>query len=198
MLASCEFSGKLLVLPGSVTRVAGILDLNSRNASGDSTGQSRDAGLTSMPQDVRLTDDGRTFVVADMMRGGVWLVDARTWHVRRFLRTGAGAHGVYPSRDGRRLYVTNRGEGTISVLSRAADRVVARWRLAAGASPDMGGVDPSGRYLWLSGRYSDVVYVISTRTGRTLHTVRVGSGPHGLAVWPQPGRYSLGHTGNMR
>jgi hypothetical protein len=26
----------------------------------------------------------------------------------------------------------------------------------------------------------------------------VGGMPHGLTVWPQPGRYSLGHTGNMR
>jgi hypothetical protein len=26
----------------------------------------------------------------------------------------------------------------------------------------------------------------------------VGSGPHGLCVWPQPGRYSLGHTGILR
>ena len=28
--------------------------------------------------------------------------------------------------------------------------------------------------------------------------VKVGTEPHGLTVWPQPGRYSLGHTGNMR
>jgi hypothetical protein len=26
----------------------------------------------------------------------------------------------------------------------------------------------------------------------------VGKEPHGLTVWPQPGRYSLGHTGNLR
>ena len=26
----------------------------------------------------------------------------------------------------------------------------------------------------------------------------VGRGPHGLAVYPQPGRYSLGHTGILR
>ena len=28
--------------------------------------------------------------------------------------------------------------------------------------------------------------------------IAVGAEPHGLTVWPQPGRYSLGHTGNMR
>jgi hypothetical protein len=26
----------------------------------------------------------------------------------------------------------------------------------------------------------------------------VGNGPHGAAVWPQPGRYSIGHTGILR
>lgn len=46
--------------------------------------------------------------------------------------------------------------------------------------------------------YDNVVYVISTTDGTLLHTIKVGNGPHGLAVWPQPGRYSLGHTGITR
>ena len=33
---------------------------------------------------------------------------------------------------------------------------------------------------------------------RSVSTLAVGREPHGLTVWPQPGRYSLGHTGNMR
>jgi YVTN family beta-propeller protein len=62
----------------------------------------------------------------------------------------------------------------------------------------MGGVSPDGRVLWVSGRYNAVVYAISTETGRLLAEIPVGSQPHGLCVWPQPGRYSLGHTGVMR
>ena len=54
-----------------------------------------------------------------------------------------------------------------------------------------------GKRLWLSGRYDNVVYVIDTATGEVV-TIPVGKEPHGLTVWPQPGRYSLGHTGNMR
>ena len=42
------------------------------------------------------------------------------------------------------------------------------------------------------------VYAISTANGRLLARIRVGRGPHGLCVWPQPGRYSLGHTGVLR
>jgi YVTN family beta-propeller protein len=133
-----------------------------------------------------------------MMRGGLWEVDATTFRVKGFLPTGRGAHGIYPSRDGRDLYVSNRGAGSISVVDAATLRVRAVWHLPGGGSPDMGGVTADGRQLWLSGRYNGVVYVIDTRTGRLLHRIRVHSGPHGMCVWPQPGRYSLGHTGNMR
>jgi YVTN family beta-propeller protein len=70
------------------------------------------------------------------------------------------------------------------------------WRV--GGSPDMGGVTADGKQLWLSGRYDATVYVIDTATGAVLHRIGVGKGPHGLCVWPQPGRYSLGHTGVLR
>ena len=67
-----------------------------------------------------------------------------------------------------------------------------------GGSPDMGDVSANGKVLWLSGRYNSAVYAIDTRTGRLIARIPVGASPHGLSVWPQPGRYSLGHTGNMR
>jgi hypothetical protein len=59
-------------------------------------------------------------------------------------------------------------------------------------------VSANGKVLWLSGRYNAEVYAISTRNGKLLHRIRVGQGPHGLCVWPQPGRYSIGHTGILR
>ena len=50
-----------------------------------------------------------------MNAGGVWLIDGASLRVLRFMPTGAGAHGLYPSRDARYLYVTNRAAGSISV-----------------------------------------------------------------------------------
>jgi sugar lactone lactonase YvrE len=150
-----------------------------------------------MPQDVKLSPDGRTFYVADMSGGGVWLIDARTLRIETFIHTGAGAHGLYPSRDALHLYVTNRAAGTVSVMSFATHRITATWRIPNG-TPDMGGVSADGKTLWVSGRYRSEVYAIDTRTGRLRARIRVGSGPHGLCVWPQPGRYSLGHTGILR
>lgn len=156
------------------------------------------AQYDSMPQDVKLSPDGTVFYVADMARGGVWLVDAAKLRVKDFIRTGAGAHGLYVSRDSRMLYVSNRGAGSVSVVSFTRRRPVATWRIPGGGSPDMGGVSADGRRLWLSGRYDGVVYVFDTGNGRLIRKIKVGAGPHGLAVYPQPGRYSLGHTGIFR
>jgi YVTN family beta-propeller protein len=180
-LVSCEFAGRAIVVDLGAERVVKTIELGG-----------------AMPQDVKLSPDGRTFYVADMATGGVWLIDAATMEVIRFQPTGAGAHGLYPSRDAKLLYVSNRGEGSISVLSFATQRPIAKWRLPGGGSPDMGGVSADGKVLWLSGRYNAEVYAISTATGHLIRRIPVGLGPHGLCVWPQPGRYSIGHTGVMR
>ena len=182
LIATCEFSGQLLKVDVRRERVVNVLRLR----------------VGGMPQDIKLSPDGRLFYVADMMAGGVWLVDGGRFRVVGFLRTGRGAHGLYPSRNSRFLYVTNRGEGSVSVISFKRRRVVRTWRISGGGSPDMGGVSADGKVLWLSGRYDGEVYAISTRDGRLLARIPVGRGPHGLCVWPQPGRYSLGHTGILR
>ena len=160
-----------------------------------------------MPQDVRVSPDGKTFFVADMMADGVHLVDGESFKQTGFIATGVGAHGLYPSRDGKSLYVANRGsnkvkgarlgKGSVSVISFASRAVTTTWPVPGGGSPDMGNVSADGKYLWLSGRYDDVVYRFDTASG-ALEQVKVGREPHGLTVWPQPGRYSLGHTGNLR
>jgi YVTN family beta-propeller protein len=184
LIASCEFSGQMVKVDLKSERVVGTLTLPD--------------GGNGMPQDVKLSPDGNVFYVADMHAGGLWKLDGRRFKVTGFLPTGAGVHGLYPSRDSKYLYATNRGEGSISVISFRTRKVVAKWRIPGGGSPDMGGVSADGKVLWVSGRYNGVVYAISTRNGRLLARLPVGRGPHGLCVWPQPGRYSLGHTGILR
>jgi len=184
LLASCEFSGQMVKVDVATKRVVGVLDLPD--------------GRAGMPQDVKLSPDGKIFYVADMHANGLWEIDGRRLKVIGFLRTGKGVHGLYPSRNGRYLYATNREEGSISIVSFRTRKVAAKWRIPGGGSPDMGGVSANGKVLWLSGRYDGVVYALSTRNGKLLAKIPVGQGPHGLCVWPQPGRYSLGHTGNMR
>ncbi|MGW0884094.1 YVTN family beta-propeller repeat protein [Streptomyces sp. NPDC002671] len=182
-IVSCEFSGELLKVDTARMKVVGEQKLPFRGA---------------MPQDVKVSPDGKRFYIADMMANGLWILNGDSFERPRFLATGRGTHGLYVSRDSREMYISNRGEGTISVFDFPRNRLTEKWRLPGGGSPDMGGVSADGKVLWLSGRYNAEVYAIDTRTGRLLARIRVGSGPHGLAVYPQPGRYSLGHTGIFR
>ena len=188
---TCEFQGGLARIDLVNRKVLGYLKL-SRGG---------------MPQDVRTSPDGKVFYVADMKAGGVFVIDGERFAEIDFLKTGIGTHGLYPSRDGSRLYVANRGsmhvfgpprgKGSVSVIDFASRKVVATWPIPGGGSPDMGNVSVDGKTLWLSGRFDNVVYAIDTTSGE-VRSIPVGKEPHGLTVWPQPGRYSLGHTGNLR
>jgi YVTN family beta-propeller protein len=160
-----------------------------------------------MPQDIRISPDGKVFFVAEMVAGGVFVIDGDAFTELDFIATGIGTHGLYPSRDGTKLYVANRGSahiggpphgpGSVTVIDFASRKIEATWPIPGGGSPDMGNVSADGRRLWLAGRYDNVVYAIDTTTGQVT-SIPVGKEPHGLTVWPQPGRYSLGHTGNLR
>jgi DNA-binding beta-propeller fold protein YncE len=181
-IATCEFAGRLVKVDVARQQVIGTLPLRHG----------------AMPQDIKVAPDAAVWYVADMAAGGVWLVDGDSFRTVGFIRTGKGAHGLFVRRDARVLYVTNRSEGSISLISFATRTVTGTWRLPGGGSPDMGGFNAVGTVLWLSGRYDNVVYAIDAANGHLLRKIPVGRGPHGLCVYPQPGRYSLGHTGILR
>jgi YVTN family beta-propeller protein len=182
-IVSCEFSGDLLKVDTAKMEIVAKQKIPF-------TG--------SMPQDVKISPNGKVWYVADMIANGVWELNGDTFSKPVLLPTGAGAHGLYVSRDSKYLFVSNRGEGSISVLDFATGKLVHKWWIPGGGSPDMGGVSADGKVLWLSGRYNAVVYALSTADGKLLAKIPVGEGPHGLCVYPQPGRYSLGHTGVFR
>src|SRR3954470_109741 len=182
MLVSCEFSGRMVLI--DVPRRKGLKTISLKPGAA--------------PQDVKLSPNGHVFYVADMISNGVWKISARTYKPIGFIPTGLGAHGLYVSRDSRYLYVSNRRDSSISLISLKTRKQVRKWHIPGGATPDMGGVSANGRVLWLTGRYSSEVYAIDTRTGKLKKRIKVGLGPHGLCVYPQPGRYSLGHTGVFR
>ena len=188
---TCEYDNALAKIDLVHHRLEGILPL-SRGG---------------MPQDVRVSPDGSVFFVADLLKDGVVLVAGDSFKEIGFIRTGVGAHGLYPSRDGTKLYVANRGthnlagvrkgQGSVTVLDFFSPKLLANWTIPGGGSPDMGNLSANGKWLWLSGRYDGVIYAFNTDDG-SVKTIPVGGMPHGLTVWPQPGRYSLGHTGNLR
>jgi len=200
LIATCENVHRLVKISWQSRTVDATLDL----------------GADALPQDIRLSPNGHTFYVADMLGNRLIMVGGDTFRITGTIDLAAtggyGAHGLYPSRDARDLYVANRGSaargtapphgrGSVSVVDFATNRVIANWPVPGGGSPDMGGVSADGTELWLSGRYDNEVYVFNTTTGHLdgrIPTRPLGIEPHGLLVWPQPGRYSLGHTGNTR
>ncbi len=183
-VAACEFDGQLLLIDMTNGQEKVLQQLK----------------VGGMPQDVKLSPDGTVYYVADMQVNGVHVIDATSFRELEVIKTGKGAHGLYPSRDGTKLYVSNRGEGSVSVIDFAKRKVAVTWVLNGGkGSPDMGGVSADGKILWLSGRYDNEMYAVDTATGKLITApIKVGREPHGACVWPQPGRYSIGHTGVMR
>jgi len=188
---TCEFSDKLAKIDLVHHKLEATLQLSPKH----------------IPQDIRLSPDGSAWFVADMLSDGLVVIDGDKFVETGFIKTGMGTHGLYPSRDGKKLYISNRGthnlagvkkgEGSVSVMDFATRTIEANWTIPGGGSPDMGNVSADGKTLWLSGRYDGVVYAFNTEDG-SVKTIPVGGMPHGLTVWPQPGRYSLGHTGNLR
>jgi len=181
-IATCEFSGELIKVDTVNRKLIGKLSTPGGG----------------MPQDIKVSPDGKVFYVADMDAHGVHMIDGDEFKVIGFIPTGKGAHGLYVSRDFKYMYVANRGEGSISLIDLATREVATKWRIPGGGSPDMGNLSADGKIFWLSGRYHHVVYAIDTTDGKLLAKIKVGRSPHGLCVWPQPGRYSIGHTGIMR
>lgn len=185
-VVTCEFSGKLLWMDtgsGKVVKQALLPEHDN---------------MSPMPQDVKLSPDGKTFYIADMASNGVWVMPSAEFGSFTFIKTGLGAHGLYVTRDSKNLLITNRNEGTISVLRFADKKLIAKWVIPGGGSPDMGNLSTDGKQFWVSGRYDNEIYVFDIVRGKLIKKIKVGSEPHGLTYWPQPGNYSLGHTGIMR
>jgi len=178
LLIGCEFDGNVFKVSLHSLSVIGHVN------------------ITGLPVDVKLSPDGTVFFVANQGTGGVYVIDPVRMKVLKFIRTGRGAHGMAVSRDTTKLYLTNRLAGTMSVISFAERRVIATWYL--GGSPDMVQVSNDGRVIWVSNRYGTTVEAISATDGHVIKQIQVGRDPHGLALFPQPGRYSLGHNGVYR
>ena len=211
---TCEFKGSVAKINLETRKVEGYLKLSMPDTRFKVTKEPFDPSQSEictskkgMPQDIRISPEGKRLYIADMDADGVHVLDVASFTQVGFIPVGPGTHGLYPSRDGKNLYVsyrgthkvhgTPKGPGGVGVLNFETEKVTSYWPIPGGGSPDMGNVSADGQYLWLSGRYDDVVYRINTTSGN-VDKVKVGQEPHGLTVWPQPGRYSLGHTGNMR
>jgi YVTN family beta-propeller protein len=176
LVASCEWSGRIVKV--DLRRIELVADMQ----------------LGENPIDVLRPPGQHLMFVADQGVHGVFVVDPDAWKQLDFIPTGRGAHGILLSRDQKSFYVSNRLEGTISVIDIATRKVTAKWN--TGGSPDMGQLSPDGKHLWISSRYHAAVRVIDTTTGKVIATIPTEVGPHGLTYFPtSKSAHSLGHNG---
>jgi YVTN family beta-propeller protein len=196
-VASCEFSGTIIEVDTAKMKIVHSQFIPDSKAKHSSSHHDGLPNLGPQPQDVKISPDGKTFYIADMMSDGIWAMSA-PWGKLTYIQTGFGAHGLYVTRDAKNLVITNRDESSISILDFSTNKIIHKYKIPGNASPDMGGITADGKAFWVSGRYDNAIYEISLNDGHLIKKIKTDKGPHGLAVWPQPGRYSLGHTGIMR
>jgi YVTN family beta-propeller protein len=175
---SCEYSGRVAVVDVERMRVTAEIVVGG------------------FPTDVRLAPDGRHVFVANQLLHNLTVIDTTTNKVVEVVKLQKGSHGLALGREATVLFVTNRLAGSVSVVDVATWAVIDTWEV--GGSPDMIAVSADGKQLWISNRWDRSVAVLDSATGRVLKRIETGAYPHGLAFWPLPGRFSLGHNGNMR
>jgi YVTN family beta-propeller protein len=115
-------------------------------------------------------------LVANMGSDDVWVIDPATGKTERKIHTGKGAHQLFPSPDGKLIYVNNRVDGTSVVLDGTTLNQVRSYKLPGG--PDDIAFAPDG-HVWFTLRFVHKVAVLDPASG-TYETIDVGRSPHGI------------------
>ncbi|MET8703867.1 YncE family protein [Kitasatospora sp. NPDC004723] len=97
---------------------------------------------------------------------------------------GTGPHSVAASRDGRRVYVTNFLDGTVTAVDTPANTVALTFPAAVG--PYGVAVDPAGDHVYVAENSSTFVKVFDAATGKETISTGMGARPYGLAVTVHP------------
>lgn len=122
-----------------------------------------------------LWNNGRV-LVANMGSDDVAVVDPASGKVERRIHTGKGAHQLFPSPDGKTIYVNNRIDSTSVVLDAGTLNQVRSYKLPGG--PDDIEFAPDG-HVWFTLRFAHKVAVLDPKSG-TFTTIDVGRSPHGI------------------
>ncbi len=109
------------------------------------------------------------------------VVDVTTRAVVKRIKTGRGAHNIFrmPG-DGMRVLITNRVEGTISMIDLDKLEVVDTYRVPGG--PDDLDFTPDGKQIWVSLRWRRQIAAIDLATRKIVATVKVGRSPHCIYI----------------
>ena len=116
-------------------------------------------------------------LTANMGTDNFVVMDPVDGRVERRVRTGRGAHQIFPSPDGSVLWVNNRVDGTTVAVDPVTLTPGRSFKLGGG--PDCIEFAADGR-MWITLRFAKTVAVLDPRSGAT-ERFAVGRSPHG--VW---------------
>ena len=120
-------------------------------------------------------------LVANMGDDDISVIDLKDGHTLRRIKTGKGAHQLFRSPDGRRIYVNNRIDSTSVALDSKTLQPIRTYKLSGG--PDDMEFAPDG-HIWFTMRFAHKVAILDPATGDTT-TIDVGRSPHGIFLNPK-------------
>jgi sugar lactone lactonase YvrE len=137
----------------------------------------------STPTDLLITPDGKTAVTVNLGNGNLSVIDLEQGAVIRTLQAEVSPSKAILTDDGR-LFVTNRGSGTVSMLALADGRLLGRLKVGRGPMDIVLGKDGSQAYV---SNYQDgTISVLDVARGAVLTTTPAmpRANPVGLAIRP--------------
>lgn len=165
--------GKLLVVPSMVAQ--GEIDL-VKAETGEVVAR---LPVGTVVHHAAVDSSGRTAYVA-AAPDRVVTVDLRERRVTGRITAGAGANYLDVSPDGKRVFVANQEEGTVSFIDTARGEVTAS--VPVGGRPDHIAVNRAGDRIYVALGGDGAVAEVAVAERRILRRFRVGDAPHGVAL----------------
>ncbi len=141
-------------------------------------------GIGKAPAGIVMLPDNKRLLVALTGEDGLLVMNPADGSVTARLRTGKGAHNFWPKGDGRHWFLSNRIEGTISLIDTQDLTVVNTIRVAGG--PDCMDITPDGKELWVTQRFLRRIAIVDMETLKVVGSIPVGKSPHGVFILRAP------------
>ncbi len=114
--------------------------------------------------------------------GTLWVVDATTNSCVATVRVGAYPTRLAVTPDGRFIYVTNKGDATVSVIDASNNTVIAT--IAVEVNPTGVTANRQGTRVYVTNLTAGTLSIIQTATNAVVATLRVGGAPNAVALTP--------------
>jgi YVTN family beta-propeller protein len=186
LFASGAFQDLVYVYRWSGERASLVDSIVLDHRASDTTGTRYPAGLAA-------SVDGRRLYVAENVADSVAVIDLATHRVTQRLRTQHLPYAVVAAPDGR-VYVSNWGAETVTVLQDSAGTVIDSGRIRVGRHPSALLLNREGSRLFVACASTDRVAVVDTRRRRVV-TELLDPPPAGPAEGSTPNALSLSSDG---